>query len=181
MSNVRPRSMHIRTLASTVLLALVSAGAFAQDIGVLNLPPLRLTLPPTWTFDGSKRPIEGKGPDGEKLLISVVRRRTDAQGQAAKPAQEFAKGFADGPMKELAAKGGKVVIRPVVEIQASPGKAAFSAASEVQGPFGRRSYFIQYVLAGSNVLFYFTFEGSGEAAPAMARFDGFFDTQRWDE
>ena len=110
-----------------------------------------------------------------------MRRRTDAQGQSAKPAQELAQGFADGPMKELAAKGGKVVVRPVVEIQASPGKAAFSAASEVQGAFGRRSYFIQYVLAGSNALFYFTFEGSGEASSAMARFDAFFDTQRWDE
>jgi hypothetical protein len=164
-----------------LFVAVLAAAAGAQDVGVLNLSPLHLTLPPTWSFDGSKRPIEGQGPDGEKVLISVLHRRADAQGKAAQPAQDLAKDFANGLMKDLAAKGGKVVIRPVVELQASPGKAVFSAASEVQGAFGRKSYFIQYVLAGSDVMFYFTFEGRGEAALAMARFDLFFDTQRWDE
>jgi len=160
---------------------LANTAALAQDIGVLHLRPLHLELPPTWTFDGSKRPIEGKGPDGEKVLISIMRKRPSAASEPVPAAQEMAQGFAQGPMRELASKGGKAVVRPVSEFPTHEGKAAYSAGSESSSTFGGKSYFVQYLLAAPGVIIYLTFEGKGEALPAMQRFDPFFATQRWDE
>lgn len=160
---------------------LVSLGARAQDVGVLHLRPLHLELPATWTFDGSKRPIEGRGPDGEKVLISIMRKRPEAASEPAPSAKEMAQGFANGPMSQLASKGGKVVVRPVGEFPVPEGKAGYSAGSEGSSMFGGKSYFIQYLLAAPGVVIYLTFEGKGEAAPAMQKFDAFFNTQRWDE
>ena len=84
-------------------------------------------------------------------------------------------------MKELAAKGGMVVVRPVSQFPVAEGKAGYSAGSETSSVFGGKSYFIQYLLAAPGVIVYFTFEGKGEAQSAMQRFDSFFATQQWDE
>jgi hypothetical protein len=166
-------------LLSALLFAHV--GAFAQDVGVLHLRPLHLELPATWAFDGSKRPIEGRGPEGEKVLISIMRKRPGAASEPLPTAKEMAQGFGQGPMGELALKGGKTVVRPVSEFPVQDGKAGYSAGSEVSSMFGGKSYFIQYLLAAPGVLIYLTFEGKGEAPTAMQRFDAFFSTQRWDE
>jgi hypothetical protein len=163
------------------LLLFTISGSSAQDVGVLHLRPLHLELPSTWSFDGSRNPIEGKGPQGEKLLISTMRRRVSAASEPAPSAKETAQGFAQGPMGDLASKGGKVVVRPVSEFPVQDGKAGYSAGSESSSVFGGKSYFIQYLLAAPGVIIYLTFEGKGEALPAMQRFDEFFKTQRWDE
>ena len=182
MSNVRPVRMRIhRILLLSSILLLSQTGALAQDVGVLHLRPLHLELPATWTFDGSKRPIEGRGPEGEKVLISIMRKRPGAASEPVPTAKEMAQGFAQGPMSELASKGGKAVVRPVSEFPVQEGKAAYSAGSETSGMLGGKSYFVQYLLAAPGVIIYLTFEGKGGALPAMQRFDGFFNTQRWDE
>lgn len=171
----------LRILVLFSVLLLLQVGTYAQDVGVLHLRPLHLELPPTWTFDGSKRPIEGRGPDGEKVLVSIMRKRPGAASEPVPTPKEMAQGFANGPMSELASKGGKVVVRSVGEFPVPEGKAAYSSGSEVSGMLGGKSYFIQYLLAAPGVIIYLTFEGKGEALPAMQKFDAFFNTQRWDE
>lgn len=151
--------------------------AFAQSVGVLHLNPLHLELPATWIFDGSKDPIEGKGPNGEVLLISVMRRQAGPSESALKVAE----GFSGEDMADLASKRGKLVIRPVEKFPVPMGKIGYSAGSEISDTDGGKSYFIQYLLAESNVMIYFTFEGKGEALPAMRRFDALIRTQHWDE
>jgi hypothetical protein len=174
--------MHIFRIALVVLFAaLATASARAQDVGLLHLRPLHLELPPTWTFDGTKRPIEGRGPDGEKVLVTIMRRKPGAASEPIPTAKETARGFTQGPMTEMASKGGKTVVRPVGELPTPEGKAGYSAGSEISSTFGGRSYFVQYLLAAPGVIIYLTFEGKGEAAPAMRRFDAFFETQKWDE
>lgn len=170
-----------RILLLWSVLQLSQTSALAQDIGILHLRPLHLELPATWTFDGSKQPIEGRGPDGEKVLISIMRKSPGVASEPMPTAKETAQGFAQGPMSELTAKGGKAVVRPVSEFPAQEGKAGYSAGSEKSSMFGGKSYFIQYLLAAPGVIIYLTFEGKGEALPAMQRFDAFFNTQRWDE
>lgn len=160
---------------------LLSNYSLAQDIGILHLTPLHLELPFSWKFDGSKRPIEGKGPDGEVVLISVKRMQADEKSGATLSAKEAAKNFAQGAMGQLASKGKQTIVRPVSEFPTIEDKVAYSAGSESSGMFGGKSYFIQYILASTEVIIYLTFEGKGEASPAMQRFDAFLATQRWDE
>ena len=90
--------------------------AAAQDVGVLHLRPLHLELPATWRFDGSKNPIEGFGPEGEKLLVTIMRRKPDSTGPV-RPAKEIAQGFAKDKMQTLSVKDGKSLIRPVCVLQ----------------------------------------------------------------
>lgn len=168
-----------RTIHTLLLALLFSSFAAAQDVGVLHLRPLHLELPAAWKFDGTKNPIEGTGPDGEELLVSIMRRRTDAT-VATQPATEAAKGFARNTMPQLSAKDGKTIIRQVTEFPAPVGKIAFSAASEKSGLFSGDRYFIQYLLACDSALFYLTVEGNGKAAPVLERFDQIVSRQQWD-
>lgn len=175
----------MKTLTRRVFLALSAVAvfnfpAFAQDVGTLHLTPLHIELPVTWQFNESKRPIEGSGPDGEKVLVSIMRKRI-AASEPVPDAGDLAKGFAQGPMGQLATKGGKIIVRPIAEMPVPAGKAGYSVGSEASGVFAGKSYFVQYLLASPGVLIYLTFEGKGEALSAMKRFDSFFETQRWDE
>lgn len=165
--------------AFLLILLLFSSLASAQEVGVLHLRPLHLELPATWKFDGTKNPIEGTGPEGEKLLVSIMRRKPDSAATAP-PATEMAKYFARDRMAQLSARDGKTVIREVTELTAPDGKLAFSAASEKSGLLSGERYFIQYLLACDSSLFYLTVEGSGKAAPVLERFDQIISRQQWD-
>lgn len=155
--------------------------ALAADIGVLNLGPLHLTLPPTWKFDGSKNPIEGFGPEGEEVLISIARSKPPTSASALPSTQDLAVGFSKDKMPLLAQKNGKTVLRPVTAVSTPEGKVAFSAASEKSGLFGGSLYFVQYLLASDSALIYMTIEGKGKAAPVVERFDEIINSQQWDD
>lgn len=155
--------------------------ALAGDIGVLNLGPLHLILPPTWKFDGSKNPIEGVGPEGEEVLISIARSKPAASVSASPTPQDLAISFSKDKMALLALKNGKTVLRPVTPMPTPEGKVAFSAASEKSGFFGGSLYFVQYLLASESALIYMTIEGKGKAAPVVERFDEIMNNQQWDE
>ncbi|QNA89819.1 hypothetical protein G4G28_17435 [Massilia sp. Dwa41.01b] len=166
-------------LCSYLLLTLPQA--LAQDIGVLHLSPLHLELPATWSFDQSKQPIEGHGLNGEKLLISVMRKRAGPATEAVPSVKEIAQKFAHGQMSKLASKGGATIVRPLSEFPVPEGKAAYSVASEKSSPFGGKKYFIQYIFATPEVIIFLTFEGNGEALSAMRQSDTLLNTQRWDD
>lgn len=170
-----------RALALLCLLAfLTPLGARAQDTGTLHLRPLHIDFPATWVFDGSKRPIEGRGPQGEKVLISVARQRPGAASGPAQSARDMAQGLED-VLKGLAARTGKVLVRPVSEFPVPEGKVGYSSAAESSGFFGGKSYFLQYALVAPGAIFFFTVEGDGEALAALQWFDAVFATQRWDD
>jgi hypothetical protein len=173
----------LRTLL-TLLLVVCTATALpaqAEDVGVLHLRPLHLILPPTWTFDESKNPIEGRGPDGEKLLITIMKRRSDGGSNSPASAKDLASGFAKDKMPLLAAKDGKTVVRPVTPVSTPEGKVGFAAASEKSGLFSGEQYFVQYLLASDSALIYLTVEGKGKVSAVTERFDEIMRTQRWDE
>ncbi|MBR7780419.1 hypothetical protein [Undibacterium rugosum] len=166
---------HLLVIALAALLNLPMA-AHAEDVGILHLRPLHLQLPPTWQFDGNKTPLEGYGPNGEKVLITIMRRKNES----APPATEIAKGFAESQMKKLGEKGNLSISRPLAQLPTPTGKIGFSVASEGTSPMGGNRYFVQYLLAGESALFYLTVEGRGDVAPMVEQFNSFIATQTWD-
>lgn len=167
--------------ALLLFLALItSVSTFAQEVGTLHLRPLHLEFPSSWRFDGAKNPIQGFGAEGEKALISVMRGKPGGGPDPVPSTKELTQGFAQGPMTQLAAKGGKTVIRPVSELPAPEGKVIYSSGSESSGLLGGKTYFLQYLMAAQGVLIYITFEGKGEAASAIQKFDSIIATQKWD-
>ncbi|WP_152447131.1 hypothetical protein [Janthinobacterium sp. HH01] len=163
----------IRISLASLLLSFSAQMARAQTV---DAPPLHLQLPSTWTLDSARRPMEGHGPDGEKMLVTIAR----ALPNKTTTAREDAHAFAQSVLKDVASRNGKLVVRAVEEFPVPEGKTAYSSASESSRMF-RKYYFIQYLLASENAMFYFTFEGKGEALPALKRFDALMNEQRWDE
>ncbi|WP_141753218.1 hypothetical protein [Duganella sp. HH101] len=163
----------IRISLASLLLSFSAQMAHAQAV---DAPPLHLQLPSTWTLDSARRPMEGKGPDGEKMMVTIAR----ALPNKTTTAREDAHAFAQGVLKDVASRNGKLVVRAVEAFPVPAGKTAYSSASESSRLFGKY-YFIQYLLASEDAMFYFTFEGKGEALPALKRFDALMNEQRWDE
>jgi hypothetical protein len=155
--------------------------AHAEDVGVLHLNPLHLTFPATWTFDGSNKPIEGRGPDGEKVLITIMKHIADNGSNASQSGKDLASNFAKNQMHVLATKAGQTVVRPVTHLPTPEGKTGFSAASENSGLFTGERYFVQYLLASNSAVIYLTVEGKGKASVIYKSFDEIMRTQQWDE
>ncbi len=155
-----------------------SVQAIAQQVGVLHLRPLHLELPATWSINGAGSPIEGVGPNGEKMLITVMRH--SGNGDDIPSAEESALMAKSEIMSPLSKKDGLKVVVPMAAFHMPEGKSGYAVASEEKGFFGGKQYFIQYALTAPGVLNYFTFEGNGDAKEAMERFNSFMATQRWD-
>jgi hypothetical protein len=172
---------HRRQVLLLCLALIASVPVFAQEVGTLHLRPLHLEFPSTWRFDGSRNPIEGFGPEGEKALVTIIRGKPRNGPEPGPSTQELAQSFAQGPMAQLASKGGKALVRPVSGLPAPEGKFIYSAGSETSGWVGAKSYFVQYAMAAPGALIYITFEGKGDAAGALQRFDGIIATQKWDD
>jgi hypothetical protein len=155
--------------------------AIGKDVGVLHLPSLKLILPPTWTFDGSKNPIEGFGPDGEKLLISVIRLRPGAtDSKSFISMKDEATNFAKDKLPVIATKNGLVALRQVTPFPTLDGKVAFASVSEKSSFFSGKYFFLQYLLANDVTMIFFTVEGKGDALLAAERFDQYMKTQQWE-
>jgi hypothetical protein len=150
-----------------------------EKAGTLNLSPFYLTFPATWTFDASKRPIEGHGPHGELLLITVHHHSDTSVSPLS--IQDIATDFAKNKMPTLAAKNGQEIIRPVTVFPVPEGKLGFSAASEKSRLLGGANYFVQYLVASDSALIYLTFEGKGKASTVIDHFDNLMKTQQWQE
>src|SRR5580698_2173399 len=88
------------------LVLVVGSLANAQDVGLLHLGALRLQFPSTWSFDFSKRPVEGRGPNGERVLITTETRKDAGTPDGERAAGNAVDGFAKGPMTEIAGKHG---------------------------------------------------------------------------
>ncbi len=152
--------------------------AHCEQIGTLHLNPMHIELPSTWSFGNSEMPIEGKGPNGEKLLITIMKQKY--KGTSTLSPEEAAAGFVNGPMVELATKNGQKVVSAVSKFPTKEGNVAFSVASESSSWLGGKKYFIQYLFSAPGAIIYFTLEGKGEAMPRMDEFNSYLATQQWD-
>ena len=151
----------------------------AQDVGLLHLGALRLQFPPTWTFDFSKHPIEGRGPNGEVTLITTETRKDAGTPDGERAVKSAVDDFAKGPMAEIAGKHGMKTERLVTPFTAPPGHVAFSSVAARKSLLGVRRYFIQYIFGGSGELIYITVEGEGDASIAVQQLDLVMSTQQW--
>lgn len=171
--------MKNRFLLTALIAALLHLAfpAHSQEIGVLNLTPLHLQFPATWQFHARGKLIEGKGANGEIVLVTIIRR----QNSANKSTIELAKDFAATELNQLGRKGSLAVVRPLAPLPAPDGKIAFSIVSEASSIFGAKKYFAQYILASDSALIYLTVEGRGSATTISQEFDSIIATQSWDE
>ncbi len=150
---------------------------FGQGIGVLYLSPLHIELPGSWQFDGSKMPIEGYGPNGEKLLVTILRLKPDATVTSA---EDNVLGMLER-LEYSGTKDGQQVVRELSKFPVHAGKAGYSMASEESSLFGAKKHFIQYLLASSHSVIYLTFEGRGAVSSVLPEYDRYLATQTWDD
>jgi hypothetical protein len=113
-------------IALLVLPAWPSAG---QDAGLFRLGPLALHFSSGWQFDGSKRPIEGRGPNGEVVMVSYRGLEPGAPDNVRRQHIEMTHGFAKTRMPGLAESKG-TVIRPVTEATRDDGRFMYSSATQ---------------------------------------------------
>ena len=162
-----------RTLTLIVLMAL-SFPSHAQETGILHLIPLHLELPADWDFDGSSNPIQGRNPNGEILLITIVRQRED--GTPRDSAQSILDSVLIDFMQSFVKQKKYTVVRDLTPIPVPEGKAGVSLIAKVNN----RKFFNQYSLASEGVGFYISHEGPGEAIEAAKQFDKYLTKQTWD-
>jgi hypothetical protein len=156
---------------------LAVATPHAQETNLFRIGPLSLMFPATWQFDGSKRPIEGRGPNGGHAIVSYRGLEPDAPEYVREKHVALVRGFAETEMPRLATKNGTVV-KPVTEVPLDSRRFMFTAASQSSRLF-REYYFVQYLLGSPTAMAYFTFEGYGSAIEASQRLDTIMATQRW--
>src|SRR5258705_10934082 len=106
-------------LRAAALFALLTTLACDAEVAeTLNLSPLHLEWPSNWSFDASKRVIEGKGSNGEKVLIMVLRRSEPS------PSGKEVDRLAMGPKADL------TIVRELSAFPVAEGKTGYSAAWE---------------------------------------------------
>jgi len=166
--------MRSSNLLAAGLLALAAGLAQAAEI---RLGSLSLDWPAGYTLKSTQSPFELTGPQGRKVLVTVLRpgpsAQTGPEGRAKLQAT------VDRMLTDQAAKAGKVVV-PLAGESLPDGTALRFIGSEVSGLF-KSGYLLQYaLLSPGGPLALLTFEGPGEAPAVHAEVKGFFDTVQWE-
>jgi hypothetical protein len=170
----------MRSLAVALALTLSSLLATAQDRAPLRAGTLSVDFPKDWNFRASAQRAEGHGPDGELVLLNYRVLHPGAPAEVVTQHWTVIRNFARDEMPGLAAGQDSQVIRAVTESPLQEARVAYSSVSK-RSREGREGYFLQYLLASSRTIAYFTVEGLGDAAQAAARFEKILATQRWQE
>jgi len=168
----------MRTVAAAVCLFFALC-ALAVEPLVLRVGTLAMQFPDGWTFQGGKQRAEGKGPDGEAVIVTYRVLVQGAPPEAVEQHWKAVRGFAADKLPEIAAKNGEV-LRPPAEVALPGGRVQFSTVSQGKRLL-RDYYFLQYLLGSSRALVFLTVEGFGSATEASGRFDQILATQQWDE
>ncbi len=169
----------MKILALALCLYFSFGSAYGQETLLLRVGTLSLDVPSSWSFSGSNQRAEGRGPDGEGVIVSYRVLKPGAPDPVVEHHWKTIRGFASDRMPELASKNGEV-LRPVTEYSLPEGRVQFSALSQGTKMF-RSYYFLQYLLGSSRLMVYITVEGYGNASEASIRFEKILATQRWDE
>lgn len=155
-------------------LALTAGVARATEI---RLGSLSLDWPAGYTLKSAQAPFELSGPQGLKVLVTVLRPGPSANASAEGRARMQA--TVDRMLTEQAAKAGKVVL-PLAHETLPDGTALHFVGSEASGLF-KSGYLLQYaLLSPGGPLALLTFEGKGDAAAVHADVKGFFNSVQWE-
>lgn len=164
--------MRIATLLAGLALSTGLAQATEIRFGLLSLD-----WPTGYTVKSMQPPFELAGPQGAKVLVTVLRPGPSATGSAEALAKLNA--TIERMLVDQAQKAGKIVV-PLTTETLPDGTVLRTVASETSGLF-KSGYLLQYaLLARSGPIALLTFEGKGDAAAEHAGVKGLFNTVRWD-
>ena len=170
----------MRNALVALLLLLTASAASAQELLLLRMGSLNLSVPSTWKFEGGpNQRVEGKGPGGEGVIANYRFLKPGAPAEVVDHHWKTIRGFASERMPGLASKNGDV-LRPLAETALPGNRVQYSTVSQ-----GKKAlqdyYFLQYLLGSSRLMVYMTVEGYGNASEAASRFEAILGTQRWEE
>jgi len=161
---------------ATLLASLALSTGFAQA-SEIRFGSLSLDWPAGYTVKSNQPPFELSGPDGAKVLVTVMRPGPSAT--ASPEALAKLRATMERVLTEQARKAGKVVM-PLASETLPDGTQLQSIGSEVSGLF-KTGYFLQYALsARSGPIALVTFEGKGDAAAEHEAVKGLFRSAQWE-
>ena len=152
-----PRLAVLIATVALVLLPRLSCAVEAQ------FGSLQLDWPEGFTVRSTKPPFELAGPNGEKVLITVMRSKTDTTGEARPDEQAKMVSVGAGFLDKQARAAGKIVV-PASTDTLSDGSVLNLVGSETSSLFSS-GYFLQYMLVSpSGRLAFVTVEGKGNVS-----------------
>lgn len=160
-------------LPAPLLLLSLASHADEMRVGSLHVP-----WPEQCVSQRQPRTIEVTCPGGETVLITPILAKPGlAQAQAEAQFLETAQDISRRIMAPAAAKCGEVL--GGVKRSTVNNAVVYSTASRCRRK-RKEYYFLQYAVAGSGGLIFFTIEGFGNSAEQSARFDALFQGARFD-
>ncbi|RTL22206.1 MAG: hypothetical protein EKK52_06480 [Burkholderiales bacterium] len=164
--------MRIALLLVSLALSTGLAGAHEIRLGSLSLD-----WPVGYTLKSGRPPFELSGPDGAKVLVTVMRPGPSAK--ASPEALAKLQASIERLLTEQARKAGQVVL-PLASETLPDGTQLQSIGSEVSGLF-KTGYFLQYALtARHGPIAFVTFEGHGPTTAQHEAVKGLFRSVHWE-
>ncbi len=163
-------------LVVALLLAVLATGvARANEIRVGSA---QLTWPEGFRIAAAGPPVQLAGPNGEAVLVSVMRSNKEIPPEAAAAEQEKMAQMGIGILLKQAEKVGKVSL-PLDRRTLADGSLIAYIGSDTGGLFAK-GFFLQYlVVSNHGRLAFFTVEGKGNVAEKHLVFRPVFDTLSW--
>jgi hypothetical protein len=163
-----------------VFLALIVSIAGAAENPIVRTGTLNLVFSPEWQFTAGTQRVEGRGPQGEFMIMTYLNLPPDAPADVIERHWQVIRGFANDKMPGIAASHQNEVRRPLTETALPDGRVQFSTVSQGKKMF-RDYYFLQYMLGSPRSMVFMTVEGYGNAEEAAQRFERILATQQWNE
>lgn len=159
---------------ATLLAGLALMGGLAQAAEI-RLGSLSLDWPAGYTLKSAQPPFELAGPQGLKVLVTVLRPGASVSADTRGKMQATV----DRMLTDQAARAGKVAV-PLAGEALPDGTVLRFIGSQTSGLFGS-GYLLQYaLLSPGGPLALLTFEGKGDAAAVHADVKGFFNSVQWE-
>jgi hypothetical protein len=162
-------------IGASCISALASFSVQAEE---LAFGSLLLPWPDGFSVISERGPIELKGPDGAKMLVTVMRPRSEPPPAAAAAEQEKMAGGCDAILRPQAEKVGAVVV-PFERLTLSSGTILCQAGSRKAGVFGD-TYFLQYMFVSpTGRMGFVTVEGKGDVSVEHAKYADAIRSVHW--
>lgn len=165
--------MSVVRFASVFLGLMVWGSVHAEAI---QLGPLSLDWPPGYSLRSARGPFELAGPQGAKVLVTVMKpgaATASSQEASAKLQSTLAR-----LLTEQARKAGKVEV-PLATRTLPDGTLLQFIGSAVSKVF-KTGYFLQYALQSpQSQIALLTFEGAGDVSVEEERLRSLFDSTQW--
>ena len=154
--------------------ALCAGLAHAAEI---RFGSLSLDWPAGYTLKSTQSPFELAGPNGSKVLVTVLRPAASATGSPEALARLHE--TVERLLTKQAAQAGQVVL-PLATRTLPDGTRLQSVGSQAAGAFQRGGYFLQYaLLSRQGPIGLVTVEGRGDALAEHESLQGLFSSAQW--